>query len=102
MASFQALRALLQQGMQPTDRMVWIGLDFALKKRNAIMVSSASLPSREDCRAVAGLDVIVVGHCASYGPLRRLCGSLYQANPRILQLIDLGFEYVVYLKKAWP
>ena len=100
MTSLTALHALLRQGKQPVGRLVWIGLDFAPAKHNAIAVDSASLPSETECRAVAGLDVIVLYHgfVAAYGALRRLCGNLHQANPRRLQLIDLDFGRIAYLK----
>ena len=100
MSALAPLQDLAARGMQPAGRLVWLGLGTMPPKRNAIMIDPEHLPDDGECQAVAGLDVIVLFHgfLAKYGALRRLAGSLYQARPRRLQLIDLDFNRVAYLK----
>lgn len=94
------LDALAAQGMQPVRREVWLGLGFRPPKRCAIVIDPQRLPTGSDCRAVAGLDVMLCyhGHSTRYGVLRDLCGSLYRARPRRLLVIDLDYGRLTFLK----
>jgi hypothetical protein len=96
----QALQDLFDQGSQPSCRTMWLGLDFLPEKQNAIEILPACLPTDVQCRAVCGLDVILLikGFETRYGILIRLCGSLYQARPRRLQVHDLDYQKTAYLK----
>ncbi len=100
MNALQPLSELAARGMQPVRREVWLGLGIKPPKRNAIAIDPSHLPTDADCTAVAGLDVIlcVHGYSTAYGVLRRLCGSIYQARPRRLQLIDLDYQRIAFLK----
>lgn len=95
-----ALDNLAAQGLQPVRREVWLGVGFRPPKRCAIAIDPHNLPKDGDCRSVAELDVIVVYHGDSvrYGALRGLCGALYQAGPRRLQVIDLDARHIAFLK----
>lgn len=96
----QELQDLADQGLQPSRRLIRLGLDFLPGKHNVIEIHPDCLPTDVQCRAVCGLDVIVLikGYDTSYGILWRLCGSLYQARPRRLQVHDLDYQKVAYLK----
>lgn len=99
-SAFRPLLDLIEQGMQPAGRMVWLGLGEKPAKRNALLIDVDNLPSDSDCKAVAGLDVVLSfhGYSTKYGTLRRLCGSLYQGRPRRLQVIDLDYKRMAFLK----
>jgi hypothetical protein len=94
------LASLAAAGMQPVRREVWLGLGFLPPKRCAIAIDPLCLPTGSDCRAVAGLDVMLCyhGHSTRYGVLRDLCGSLYRALPRRLLVIDLDYGRLAFLK----
>lgn len=100
MNPLQALQDLADQGKQPFDRMIWIGLGILPPKQNAILIDPACLPTDAQCRALAGLDVLVLikGHQARWSTLRTLCNALYQAQPRRLQVHDLDYARVAFLK----
>lgn len=87
-------------GAMPRLGLVWLGIGFLPMKRNALSINPEQLPTDEECHAVAGLDVIVCihGHLTKYGMLRRLCGSLYAAYPRRLQVFDYDYRKVAFLK----
>jgi hypothetical protein len=69
------LTDLAARNLQPLRREVWLGIGFHPPKRCAI--DPANLPTQADCRAVAGLDVILTynGGTTRYGTLRGLCGA---------------------------
>src|SRR5579863_4895674 len=98
--TFAVLRSQINIGLQPIDRIIWLGLDFLPAHTNAFQIDSKAIPSKKECAAVAGLDVIVLyhGHSTRYGSLRTLSENLYQAIPRRLQLIDFDLNRVAYLK----
>jgi hypothetical protein len=102
MNPLKPLHDLAERGMQPVGRLVWLGLGKKPLKSNAIEIDPDHLPTDHDCKAVAGLDVIVLfyGFTTKYGVMRRFCGSLYQARPRRLQLIDLDMKRIAFLKVA--
>lgn len=96
----QPLFNLAAAGLQPLRREVWLGLGFRPPKRCAIAIDPFALPGNQDCRAVAGLDVLLCyhGHSTRYGVLRDLCGALQRAQPRRLLAIDLDYGRVAFLK----
>jgi hypothetical protein len=102
MSALKPLQDLAARGMQPTGRIVWLGLGMKPPKRNAIAIDPIDLPTDDECKAVAGLDVVVLfnGFLTKYGTLQRLCGSLYQARPRRLQLVDMDFKRIAFLRVA--
>lgn len=104
MSAFRPLQDLLDREMQPAGRMVWLGLGITLRKSNALEIDPNNLPTDSECKAVASLDVVLsyYGHATKYGTLRRLCGSLYQAQPRRLQVIDLDVKRMAFLKLGGP
>jgi hypothetical protein len=91
---------LIAAGLQPIRREVWLGLGFCPPKRCAIAIDPLALPGDQDCRAVAGLDVLLCyhGHSTRYGVLRDLCAALLQAGPRRLLVIDLDYGRLAFLK----
>jgi hypothetical protein len=91
---------LVAAGLQPVRREVWLGLGFCPPKRCAIAIDPRALPGDQDCRAVAGLDVMLCYHGDStrYGLLRDLCAALLQAGPRRLLVIDLDYGRLAFLK----
>ena len=98
--AMQPLFDLIADGLQPLRREVWLGLGFCPPKRCAIAIDPFALPGRQECRAVAGLDVLLCyhGHSTRYGVLRDLCASLHQAGPRRLLVIDLDYGRLAFLK----
>lgn len=96
----QALQDLVDQYLQPAQRMIWLGLGFLPGKQNAVFIDPSMLPTDPQCIAVRGLDVIVLikGYTIQYGILKRLCDSLWQASPRRLQVHDLDFNKAAYLR----
>jgi hypothetical protein len=99
-APLQPLQALIERGLQPRCRMIWLGLDFLPPKQNAIEIHSNALPSTAACAILRGLDVIVLfdGQFTSYGVLRQFCSALYAASPRRLQVHDLHFGKAAFLR----
>ena len=93
-------RIRTELGLAPADGQLFLGLGFRPPKRNAIAIDPDSLPTDRDCYAVAGLDVILIyrGHSTKYGVLRKLTGSLYQAMPRRLIIVDLDRSRCAFLK----
>lgn len=91
---------LIAADLQPIRREVWLGLGFCPPKRCAIAINPLALPSNRDCRAVAGLDVMLCyhGHSTRYGVLRNLCAALLQAGPRRLMVIDIDYRRLAFLK----
>ncbi len=96
----QPLFDLIADGLQPLRREVWLGLGFCPPKRCAIAIDPLALPGSQECRAVAGLDVLLCyhGHSTRYGVLRDLCACLQQAGPRRLLVIDLDYGRLAFLK----
>lgn len=93
-------RIRTEHGLAPVNGLIYLGLGFRPPKANAIAIDPAHLPTDRDCFAVAGLDVVLVyrGDSAKYGVLRKLTGSLYQARPRRLLIIDLDRSRSAFLK----
>lgn len=93
------LGQLIRSGFMPKDRTIFFGVDHRPPRRNAIEIASAHLPSDADCRAVAGLSVILNyrGYSTSYRTLKRLCGSLYAARPERLMLVDIDIMKIAFL-----
>jgi hypothetical protein len=93
-------RIRTQLGLAPVDGLIYLGLGFRPPKRNAIALDPDCLPTDRDCYAVAGLDVVLIyrGHSTKYGVLRKLTGSLYQATPRRLMIVDLDCSRSAFLK----
>lgn len=100
MSSLADLQELRAAGLMPADRIIWIGLGFVPPKQNAIGVGFDQMPTAAQCLGVVGLDVILIykGHVTKYGAVRNLSNAIYQAKPRRLQLIDLDFHRVAFLK----
>lgn len=100
MNALHPLHELREMGMVPHDEQVWLGLGWLPPKCNALRIDPGHLPSDAECNCVAGLDVILTfrGYVTRYGTLRKLCGSLYQARPRRLQIVDLDYRHVAFLK----
>ena len=98
--AMQPLIDLAMMGLQPVRREVWLGIGFRPPKRCSIALPPLQLPSDRECRAVAGLDVLLCyhGHSTRYGVLRDLCGALQRAQPRRLLAIDLDYGRVAFLK----
>lgn len=97
----QLLENLAVRGMQPVGGLVWIGLDLVLPKRNTLSIDASRLPTDRECAvAVPGLDLVLCfhGNAIGFRTLWRLCGSLYQAHPRRLQIIDFDYSKVAFLK----
>lgn len=101
-SALQPLRELADRGMQPRFGEIWLGVDFKPLRRNALAIESGKMPTDAECAALTGLDVILTFHgfATRYGTLRRLCGSIYQARPRRLMLIDLDVKKTAFLKMA--
>ena len=95
-------RIRTELGLAPAGGVVWLGADFLPPKRNAIHIDMVDLPSVLDCRAVAGLDVVLLfrGNLTRYGALRTLSDRLYQARPRRLLLVDSDHRRTAFLKLA--
>jgi hypothetical protein len=91
-------------GLAPADGTIWLGIGFRPPKQNAIEIDLNNLPSLAECRAVAGLDVILTfpGDLIRYSQLRTLSGRLYQSRPRRLLLVDSDNKRIAFLKLAKP
>jgi hypothetical protein len=94
------LQELKDLGLQPIGGIVWLGIGVTPPKRSAVFIDSDRLPTDQECKAVAGLDVILsyYGYITKYGTLKRLCESLYQARPRRLQVVDLDTKKIAFLR----
>ena len=102
MNPLKPLQALMERCQQPAGQIVWLGLGTTPPKRNALLIDTDRLPTDDECSGVAGLDVVLSyhGYATRYGTLARLCGSLYQARPRRLQIIDLDLKRIAFIKIA--
>jgi hypothetical protein len=100
MSVFLPLQRLRDGGLQPTGALIWLGLGLSLPKRNTLTIDPINLPSDKECRAVAGLDVIICfnGYATKYRALRLLCGALLEARPTRLQVIDFDYKRIAFLK----
>lgn len=89
-------------GLAPVNSLIYLGLGFRPPKENAIALDPDHLPTQRECHAVAGLDVVLLyrGNSSRYGTLRTLAGMLGNSLPRRLQLIDLDYKRVAFLKMA--
>lgn len=95
----------MEQGFQPAGAEFWLFLDLEPYRTNGLAIASDRLPTERDCRAVAGLDIVVVfkGNQMTYRTLLRLCESLLAARPRRLLAFDLDYKKMAYLKHgAFP
>ncbi|MFM9438349.1 hypothetical protein ACFDR9_005454 [Janthinobacterium sp. CG_23.3] len=97
-------RIRTELGLAPVGGVLWLGVGFLPPKKNAIEIYPANLPTALDCRAVAGLDVVLLfpGDLIRYGALRTLSDRLYQARPRRLLLVDSDHKRTAFLKLAKP
>lgn len=95
-------RIRTEYGLAPVGGILWLGVGILPPKRNAIQIDPTNLPTARDCRAVAGLDVVVLfpGHLTRYGALKTLSDRLYQARPRRLLLVDADRNRTAFLKLA--
>jgi len=102
MSTIADLEMAREIGLAPDDGIIYLGIGFSPPKRNSIEIDSNHLPTQEQCFAVAGLDVVLVFHgdLVRYGTLRTLADRLYQSRPRRLQLIDLDYQRIAFLKMA--
>ena len=84
----------------PANGIIWIGLGFVPPRQNAIGVGLGRLPTASECVGVVGLDVVLIfnGYIVKYGAVRDMSSALHRACPRRLQLIDLDFHRVAFLK----
>jgi len=100
LAELARIRA--EYGLAPVDGILWLGVGMLPPKRNAIQIDPANLPTALECRAVAGLDVVLLfpGTMTRYGALRTLSDRLYQARPRRLMLVDSDHNRTAFLKLA--
>ena len=100
LAELARIRAVY--GLAPVGCVLWLGVGMLPPKRNAIQIDPANLPTAMECRAVAGLDVVLVfpGNLTRYGALRTLSDRLYQARPRRLLLVDGDRNRTAFLKLA--
>lgn len=100
MSALKPLQDLVASGLQPKARHVWLGLGLKPAKRGGIEIEPNQLPTDADCTALAGLDITLVfnGFLTRYGTLRRLCGSIYQARPRRILLVDLDYRKTAFVK----
>jgi hypothetical protein len=100
LADLARIRAEL--GLAPTGGVLWLGVGMLPPKRNAIEIDPDHLPTPADCRAVAGLDVVLLfpGTLTRYGLLRTLSDRLYRARPRRLLLVDSDHKRTAFLKLA--
>ncbi|WP_136415543.1 hypothetical protein [Herbaspirillum sp. ST 5-3] len=101
-SSLSPLIELRSNGVMPKSGLIWIGLGCCPPKRNALTIDPERLPTDEECKSVAGLDVVLMvnGYLSKYSPLRKLCGSLLAARPRRLQVIDLDYKRIAFLKNG--
>ncbi len=102
LANLARIRA--EHGLAPVDNTIWLGIGFRPPKHNAIEIDPASIPTQVECRAVAGLDVVLVypGDLIRYGMLRTLTSRLYESRPRRLMLVDSDRRRTAFLKVAKP
>ena len=100
LAELARIRAVY--GLAPVGGVLWLGVGMLPPKRNAIEIDPANLPTPLECRAVAGLDVVLLfpGTLTRYGALRTLSDRLYQARPRRLLLVDGDHNRTAFLKLA--
>lgn len=89
-------------GLAPVGGILWLGIGMLPPKRNAIEIDPADLPTALECRAVAGLDVVLMfpGTSTRYGALRTLSDRLYRARPRRVLLVDSDHRRTAFLKLA--
>ena len=89
-------------GLAPVGSLVYLGLGFTPPKQNAIRIDPNRLPTLRECHAVAGLDVVLVfrGYDVRYSTMRSLTDTLYRSCPRRLQLVDLDYKRIAFLKLA--
>lgn len=100
LAELARIRAVY--GLAPVGGIIWLGVGMLPPKRNAIEIDPDNLPTPFECRAVAGLDVVLMfpGRLTRYGALRTLSDRLYQARPRRLLLVDGDYKRTAFLKMA--
>jgi hypothetical protein len=95
-------RIRTELGLAPVGGVLWLGIGMLPPKRNAIEIDPANLPTALECRAVAGLDVVLMfpGTLTRYGTLHTLSNRLYEARPRRLLLVDSDHDRTAFLKLA--
>lgn len=99
-SSLSPLIELRSNGVMPKSGLIWLGLGCRPPRRNALVIDPERLPTDDECKSVAGLDVVLIvnGYLSKYSTLRKLCGSLLAARPRRLQVIDLDYKRIAFLK----
>ena len=103
MSTLVELRRIRENlGLAPVGSLVYLGIGFTPPKLNAIKIDPCRLPTDRECHAIAGLDVVLVfrGYDVRYSTIRTLTETLYRSSPRRLQLIDLDYQRVAFLKLA--
>lgn len=100
MSSLIQLKEAVDTGFMPAGRIVWIGLGITPPKYNAIKIELDDLPTDDECLPVAGLDIVLTycGNLTRYGTLLRIYGSLLQARPRRLLIVDTDAKRIAFLK----
>lgn len=98
--TFTLLNEMIDSGLMPRGRIVWLGLGITPLKTNSIKIETNNLPNRDECISIVGLDVVLTysGNLTSYGTLRKLCYALLNARPRRLQVVDVDIKKVAFLK----
>lgn len=96
----QPLQDLIDLGRQPFNREFWLFLGTTPNKINGLPVDAQHLPNDNDCKVLAGLDIVLTfnGYLTNYGTLRRLCGSILAARPNLFMVIDLDYKKNAQLK----
>jgi len=91
---------MFDNGLQPEGRIVWGGIDIDPQKINGFRINSSQLPTERECMVFAGLDVVLLfhGYNVRYGVIRHLCESITLMRPRRLQLVDLDYKRIAFLK----
>lgn len=95
-------RIRTEHGLAPVGGVLWLGMGMLPPKRNAIQIDPANLPTTLECRAVAGLDVVLLfpGKITRHGALSVLSDRLYRSRPRRLLLVDIDHNRTAFLKLA--
>lgn len=100
MSTLIQLKEAFDAGGMPDGRIVWLGLGITPPKLNAIKIEIDELPTDKECLSVVGLDIVLTyrGNLTKYGILLKICGTLLQARPRRLQIVDVDTNHIAFLK----
>jgi hypothetical protein len=99
MSALQPLITLAANKLEPKGP-VWLGIAHKPLKFCSFELDPNNLPSDVDCRSLAGLDVVICFHgfVARYGTLRRLYEAAFLARARRIQIVDLDFRKIAFVK----